>query len=190
MIHRVCTALLCVLAAAPLTAQAAREWSLREGGRLGFVASWEDSEFDGVFHRFDAVVAFDPADLAGSHLEVKVDVTSADTQSSDRDEAIGDPEWFDFKDHPQASFVTSSIGALADGRYEAKGPLTIKGVTREISFPFTWKEQNGAAELKGETVLLRTDFRIGEGEWAEDNTIGMNVRVLADLTLEEKPDAH
>jgi polyisoprenoid-binding protein YceI len=184
------TCLVCALAAAPApAAAAAHAWSLRDGGRLGFVASWEGSEFDGVFHKFDANVAFDPADLADSRFDIEVDVTSADTQSSDRDDALGDPEWFDFPHHPKASFVSSSIAAAGDGRYEAKGTLTIKGVSRDITFPFTWQEQNGAAELKGETTLLRTDFHIGEGEWAEDDTIGMKVRVLADLTFQAKSDA-
>ena len=190
MIPRIWTSLAFVFAATPLPAIAAHEWSLHKGGKLGFVASWEGSEFEGLFHRFDAAIVFDPADLAGSHFDVKVDVTSADTQSSDRDEGMADPEWFDFAHYPQATFVTSSIAALADGHYEAKGTLTIKGVSREVSFPFTWKEQNGAAELAGETVLVRTDFHIGEGEWAEDESIGMKVRVLANLKLDAKPDAH
>jgi polyisoprenoid-binding protein YceI len=190
MNQRIWTVLLPLLAATPLPAHAAHDWSLREGGKLGFVASWEGSEFEGVFHHFDAAVAFDPADLAGSHFEVKVDVTSTDTQSSDRDEGLADPEWFDFAHYPQATFVTSSIGALSDGRYEAKGTLTIKGVSREVSFPFTWREQDGTAKLQGETVLQRTDFHIGEGEWAEDDSIGMSVRVLADLTFGMKPDVH
>src|ERR1700752_5215158 len=86
-------ALVCACAPAPALA---RDWSVREGSRLGFTAAWEGADFDGVFHRFDAAIAFDPKDLAASRFDVKVDVTSADTQSSDRDEALADPEWFDY----------------------------------------------------------------------------------------------
>src|SRR5262245_51776467 len=179
--------LFCALCATvSLPAFAAREWTPREGGRLGFVASWEGIEFEGVFHRFDAAVAFDPTDLAGSRFEVKVDVTSADTQSSDRDEGLADPEWFDYAKFPQATFESSSIKSLGEGKYEAAGTLTIKGISHDITFPFAWEEHDRVAHLKGETMLKRTDYHIGEGEWAEDNTVGFDVRVNVDLTLEGK----
>ena len=161
-----------------------------DGGRIGFTASWEGSDFDGVFHRFDAAIAFDPEDLATSCFNVKVDVTSADTQSSDRDDALGDPEWFDFGKHPQATFVTSAFTAAGAGRYEAAGTLTIKGVSHELRFPFTWETHDGKAHLQGETTIVRTDFHIGEGEWSDGDTIGLDVRVHVDLSLAAQSDAH
>jgi polyisoprenoid-binding protein YceI len=185
MTHHLRKTLICAACAlASMPALAAREWTPRDGGRLGFVASWEGIEFEGVFHRFTAAVAFDPADLGSSRFDVKVDVTSTDTQSSDRDEGLADPEWFDYAKYPQATFVTSSIKPLGDGKYQAAGMLTIKDVSREISFPFAWEEHDGLAHLTGETVVKRTDYHVGEGEWAEDETVGYDVRVSVDLTLE------
>src|SRR5262245_52577827 len=187
MNHAVSKLLLVTACAAfALPAQAAHEWSVHDGSKLGFTASWEGIEFDGVFHHFDAAIAFDPADLASSRFDVKVDVTSADTQSSDRDEALADPEWFDYKQHPQATFVTSSFKAVDNGHYEAAGTLTIKGVSKDITFPFAWEEHDNMAQLQGETVVMRTDFHIGEGEWAEDDTVGYKVRVRINLTLDAK----
>jgi len=172
--------------AASIAAQATHEWSVHDGSKLGFTASWEGNEFDGVFHHFDAAITFDPADLAGSCFDVKVDVTSADTQSSDRDEGLADPDWFDYKQYPQATFVTSSFKAVDNGHYEAAGMLTIKGVSKEITLPFAWEEHDNMAHLQGETVVVRTDFHIGEGEWAADDTVGFKVRVRVDLTLDAK----
>jgi polyisoprenoid-binding protein YceI len=179
---------LCV--AASLPAQAARDWTVHDGSKLGFTASWEGIDFDGVFHHFDATIAFDPSDLASSRFDVKIDVTSADTQSSDRDEALADPEWFDYKGHPQATFVSSAFKAIDGGRYEATGTLTIKGVAKELSFPFAWEQQADTAHLKGETSVMRTDFHIGEGEWAADDTVGFKVGVRIDLTLDAKSNGN
>src|SRR5262245_30274225 len=158
----------CIVASLP--AHAARDWTVHEGGKLGFTASWEGIEFDGVFHKFDAAIAFDPADLAGSRFDVKVDVTSADTQSSDRDEGLADAEWFDYAKYPQATFVTTAFKAIDATHYEATGTHTIKGVSKDIALPFTWEEHDGMAHLQGETAVQRTDFHVGEGEWAEDDT--------------------
>jgi polyisoprenoid-binding protein YceI len=165
-------------------AAAAPAWRALDGGRIGFTASWEGSDFDGVFHHFEAAIAFAPDDLASSRFDVKVDVTSADTQSSDRDEALADPEWFDYAHHPQATFVASSFSTTGEGHYEAAGTLTIKGISHELRFPFTWDAHDGKAHLLGETTVVRTDFHIGEGEWADGDTIGLDVRVRVDLSLE------
>jgi len=178
----------CIVASLP--AHAARNWTVHENGTLGFTASWEGIEFEGVFHKFDAAIAFDPADLAGSRFDVKVDVTSADTQSSDRDEALADAEWFDYTKYPQATFVTSAFKAIDASHYEATGTLTIKGVSKDIAFPFTWEEHDGTARLQGETVVQRTDFQVGDGEWAEDDTVGFKVRVRIDLKLDAKADGN
>jgi polyisoprenoid-binding protein YceI len=178
-------ALIALLAAACASAPAlARDWTMRDGSKLGFTGSWEGAEFDGVFHKFAAAISFDPKDLATSRFDVKVDVTSADTQSSDRDEALADPEWFNFAKFPQAHFQTTGFKALEAGRFDVSGTLTIKDVSKPISFPIEWHEQGGSATLRGETTLLRTDFHIGEGEWAADETIGFKVRVRFELKLE------
>jgi polyisoprenoid-binding protein YceI len=178
----------CIFASLP--AQAARNWTVHEGGKLGFTASWEGIEFDGVFHKFDAAIAFDPADLAGSRFDVKVDVTSADTQSSDRDEALADAEWFDYPKYPQATFLTTAFKSIDAGHYEATGTLTIKGISKDIAFPFTWEEHDGMAHLQGDTTVQRTDFHIGDGEWAEDDTVGFKVSVHIDLKLDAKANGN
>jgi polyisoprenoid-binding protein YceI len=175
--------LLCAALAAAPAVLAARGWSVREGGTLGFTADWEGTGFDGVFHRFAAEIDFDPADLAGSRFDVTVDVTSADTRSSDRDEGLADPEWFDYAHFPRATFVTSAFRALGEGRFEATGMLTIKGISRELALPFAWEEREGVAHLRGEATLVRTDFRIGEGEWADGDVVGLTVLVKVDLEL-------
>lgn len=167
-------------------AHSAREWTVRDGSRLGFTASWEGVEFDGVFHRFDPVVIFDPGDLPGSRFDVKIDVTSADTRSSDRDEAMAGPEWFDYRRYPQSRFVTTGFDALeGGGRFQVSGTLSIKDVSKPISFPVQWEVDGANAMLRGETTLKRTDFHVGTGEWEFDGTVGFDVRVHFELRLEE-----
>jgi polyisoprenoid-binding protein YceI len=166
----------------------AEPWAIdRSASRLAFVATWEGSGFEGIFRRFEADIRFDPHRLAASGFDVTVDVTSADTNSADRDAALADPEWFFSERYPRATFVTSAIRSMGNGRYEADATLTIKGVSRSVVLPFTWRESGGRAEMDGEAVLHRTDFNIGEGEWAEGDVIGLDVRVRVDLALTQLP---
>ena len=175
---------LAALALACPPAFAATPWAIEsQESRLGFVATWEGTPFDGVFHRFRGAIDFEPTDLAGSRFDVKVDLSSADTRSADRDEALAGSEWFFTRRYPEATYVTSAFRDLGGGRFEAQGALTLKGVTRPVVLPFTWTEAGDAATLKGETRLVRTDFNVGEGEWKAGDVIGLEVRVVVDLRL-------
>jgi len=70
------------------------------------------------------------------------------------------------------------------------GELNLKGVKKEIALKFTWTQnQDGQTEVKGEARMLgkadikRTDFRIGDGMWSEDDSIGMEIVVKVNLLL-------
>ncbi len=180
--------LVCLLSG--LATQAlAGEWRVDpKASRLAFVATWEGTPFEGVFRRFDARILFDKAGPEIGRFEVTVDVTSADLDSEDLYEGMAGEEWFHFDRFPKARFVTTKIRALGNRRYEARGGLTLKGITRGIAFPFTWAESNGRAHMVGEARLRRTDFDIGTGEWSSGEEIGLDVRVLIDLTLERAGD--
>ena len=151
--------------------------------RLGFVGTWEGTPFEGVFHRFHADIDFDPDSLQRSRFDVQVAVGSADTESSDRDAELIGPTWFGAQAHPEARFVATAFRADGPGRYVAQGTLTLKGISRPLSLPFSWHAQGKAAVLDTEVVLRRTDFKVGEGEWASGETIGLDVRVVGHLSL-------
>jgi polyisoprenoid-binding protein YceI len=96
---------------------------------------------------------------------------------------MGRPAWFDFERFGAAGFVTTGFHRLGPDRYEAEGVLTIKGVSRPIALPFTWRQADGAARMHATVVLDRTAFGVGEGEFATGEEVGRDVRVDVDLLL-------
>jgi hypothetical protein len=42
--------------------------------------------------------------------------------------------------------------------------------------------------MEGTTVLRRTDFRLGEGDWASPDLVGIQVRIDARLSLQRTPE--
>ena len=49
------------------------------------------------------------------------------------------------------------------------GKLTIKNVTREISFPFTVEPREGGYLFNGEFKINRIDYEVGESSSVSDN---------------------
>lgn len=178
-----------LLFAAPIVL--ATPWQvIHEQSTLGFTATQTGSEFDGTFD-FNADMRFDRDGLGSSAFDVTVDVTSVDTGSRRRDQALADQAWFWFDKYPRARFRTKRIEHKEDDRFEAIAELTIKDITHEVTLPFTWKRNGDSAKLEGSVTATmqgglamdRTRWDVGTGEWSSGDTIGTRVDVRVDLLL-------
>lgn len=100
---------------------------------VGFVARHlVISKVRGSFRSFSGTVTIAENPLASS-VTASVDMTSVDTADENRDGHLRGADFFDVENHPVMTFVSS--GVVADGDdYTLNGDLTIKGVTRPVSF--------------------------------------------------------
>lgn len=128
-------------------------------------------------------VHFDPA---AGRLTVVIDMRSFDTGDSQRNQILAGKEFFDVAQYPQARFTASSMSRTASG-FRAVGALTLKGVTRTIVVPFTWRTADVGGRktglLTGRTTIRRLSFHIGEGQWHSTEWIGNAVTVRFELRL-------
>lgn len=87
----------------------------------------------GSFHKFEAQVQLDEADLTNSKLSVTIDAGSIDTRVADRDTHLRSADFLDVENHPNLTFVSKRIERAGDDTYKVVGDLTVRGVTREIT---------------------------------------------------------
>ena len=118
--------LLALLLAA--TGASAADYRAEAGSTLGFSASYQDEAFEGGFGKFTPAIRFDPADLAASRFDVRIDLSSAGTENADRDELLLGPDFFDASARPEARYVATRFRALGGNRYAADGQLSLRGV--------------------------------------------------------------
>lgn len=169
----------------PLTAHAASWRVVAEESSLGFRGTQAGMGFDGVFPVFDAAIEFDPARLDKARVAVTIDMTRAESGSAERDGALRQADWFDVARYPQARFAATTFRDLGNGHYEARGALTLKGVTRPVVLPFTLKIDGATARMDGGLTLDRHHFKVGEGQWASDQWVAREVVVTVKLTAQE-----
>ena len=153
-----------------------------ELSRISFAGTQTGDQFTGEFKRFSAVIQLDPNDLPNSHVEVTVDMSSADAMDEQRNQALPGSEWFGVSQFPTAVFRSETIKRLDDGKYEADGTLTIKDMTQDVALPFTLDIDGDKARAFGETSLMRNLFNVGTGEWADGKWVGLDVMVTFDIT--------
>jgi polyisoprenoid-binding protein YceI len=178
MILRIALLLTLMLPAAAL----ARAWKVDPAhSTLGFDGSYQGEAFHGTFKAFAADIRYDPADLAHAKFDVSVDMTSVDTQSSERDDTLAGSDFFDSGTWPKAHFVTESFSRAADGGVEARGSLTIRDRSQPVTLKVTFTPQGDNATLEVSTSLDRQAFGLGTS--ADWNDIGKTVTVAARLAL-------
>jgi len=131
-----------LLAAAPAATLA--QTYVVDPAHTSIVFSVKHLEFSytyGMFRKAEGRVEFDKDDPAACKFNLSVDVASLDTMNEQRDQHLRSEDFFDVDNHPKMTFVSTEVtkatGEEGQEVYQAKGALTVRGVTREVTMPMT-----------------------------------------------------
>lgn len=141
---------------------------------------------EGKFRRFSAQVSFDPAKPADGRASIEIDIASFDLGDADFNRETTKKEWFDAAKHPKATFVTTAIKPAGAGKFEAAGKLAIKGITRDVVAPVSFKAEGGQQVFEGVLPIKRLAFNIGEGEWKDTSTVADDVQIRFRIVTAKK----
>ena len=121
----------------------------------------------GLFGGITGTVTFDPLDIAHLSAEAEIDVNTLASGNKARDEHLLSPDFFDAAKYPKMIFKTNRVETKGDNRGKVFADLTIRGITRSISFeveclgpvksPFSGKSSIG---FRGTTKINREDYGI------------------------------
>lgn len=186
------TLALLAVAGTTLSAQSANEWKVdNTHTEVTFQVRHFFTPVTGKFDDFSVELAFNPEDLANSHVKAEIQVGSVDTNNEDRDGHLRTPDFFDAATFPTITFESTAIRAgMGENEYIATGDLTIKDVTRTIELPVTllgiadlpegMAQRMGVAQVASFEANLnidRRDFGVGTGGFAETAVIGGDVEI-------------
>jgi polyisoprenoid-binding protein YceI len=105
------------------------------------------------------------ASLVDGKLEGAAKVESISIRTPEQFRAhVLSAEFFDAENHPEITFVSSSVDVDGDGKVELKGDLTIKGITNPVTATGTWIAP--AADAFGSTrAHLNVEAVIDRTQW-------------------------
>ena len=141
-------ALLVLLSSTFVSAQT--NWKIGENYSVKFDGGDPSGEFRGL----KGAISFDPANLPASKFNVSITVASINTGNGMKNTHAKSAQWFDAAKYPTINFVSSSITKTATG-YEAKGMLSMHGVDKEITLPFTFNNNLFAGSFE----INRLDYK-------------------------------
>ena len=148
-----------------------------------FVSKQMGVAVNGGFGKFTSQISFDPAKPEAGKAQIDITLASIDAGSSEANDEVKGKSWFSVKEYPVATFVSSSLKPLGGNRYQATGRLTIKGKSRDVVVPFTVNPSGFNLLLDGAIPILRSQYGIGEGAWADPSVVADEVQVRFHFTL-------
>lgn len=150
---------------------------------ITFVSKQMNVPVEGAFGKFGAQIAFDPGKPEAGSARIEIELASIDAGGAEANDEIKGKSWFNVREFPKASFVSTSVKPLGGGRFETSGKMTIKGKTLEARAPFTLKQEKGVLVLDGTFPLKRLDYGIGSGIWSDTSVVADEVQVRFHFVL-------
>lgn len=147
---------------------------------VSFVGGSTIVDHEGKFTRYTASVDLDatePANLEKASITAEIDLTSAETDSKGLDGHLQKADFFNTASGSTATFASTSIVAKGDNMYDVTGDLTVKGQTKEITFP---------AEITADYLLAtyefpRKEWGVGNDQYKDkllDETVPVSVKLV------------
>jgi polyisoprenoid-binding protein YceI len=150
------------------------------GSKVRFVIKNFGINTGGTFEGLAGSVVFDPANLAGASFNVSVDAKSVDTDMEARDNHLRKEEYFDVEKYPKLSFRSTKITTTnKEGYLFMFGVITIKNISKEISFPFKQTSKDGGILFDGEFKLNRLDFSVGGKSFSMSDELNVELSICA-----------
>jgi polyisoprenoid-binding protein YceI len=134
----------------------------------------------GTFEGVSGNITFDAASLATANFTVSVDSKTVDTDMEGRDNHLRKAEYFDVEKYPKLSFRSTKITTTNKPEYlYMTGIITIKNVSKEISFPFSHTAKDDGIVFAGEFKINRREFGVGGQSFSLSDELTVNLLVFA-----------
>ena len=91
----------------------------------------------GTFSGTTGTLSFDQDDWSSALLEVHIPIATLNLGDVDWQEKILDPTFFNAKEFPEASFVSTQVQRTGENTAQVTGDLTLRGVTQPVTLTVT-----------------------------------------------------
>lgn len=158
--------------------------------RLGFVARHAMvTKVRGAFNEIAGTATIDGEDPSKSGASVTIEVSSIDTRNAQRDDHLRSNDFLDMANHPQVTFTSTGVEHAGGNDFTVTGNLTLRGVTREISFSLeyqgTAKDPFGNLRVgfEGSCEISRKDYGITYNAVLETGGVMVSDKIVLEFEI-------
>ena len=145
----------------------------------------------GQFMEFDGTMVADKVDFTDAKINFTVQTKSVNTNVDMRDQDLRSARFFDAEHYPQMSFKSTTFERQGNGKYVLQGYLTIKDVTKLVTFSITYRTTikdpwgNTRTGFRAELTIDRFAYHISFAETFGNNVLHVapDVKIILDTEL-------
>lgn len=154
--------------------------------KITFTSKLMGSKLSGGFGKFSGKVIFNADEPEKSKANLVIDIASFAAGGEELQEEAKGKDWFNAKSFPSANFVAESVKATGANTLEIRGSLTIKGKSVPVTIAAKYQVQGKQVIFDAAFQLLRLDYGLGAGNWADTSAVANEVPVNVHLVLNQK----
>lgn len=147
------------------------EWKVKEDV---YSVKFTGKKINGIFKGLKSSISFDEANPANSKITASIDATSANTGNGMKNKHT--KQGLGTEQYPQIKFESTSVSKKGDG-FEALGKLTIKDVTKDIAFPFTFTKNETGGVFAGKFSVVPKEYHVDKSGTPDVIEIELNIPV-------------
>jgi polyisoprenoid-binding protein YceI len=148
-------------------------------GSVAFVIENLGFDVKGSFAGLEGSLEYDENTPSASKFNVSVQASTVNTSNKTRDKHLRGEDYFHVTQHPLIKISSSKIAkSVTPGYLVFFGQLSMRGVTKDISFPFKAVAENDGYRFTGSFKIKRRDFGVG-GRSTVSNDVDIKLNVLA-----------
>ena len=139
----------------------------------------------GMFGASEGKIMWDDANPSKSSFDITVKTDSLNTMNKKRDDHLKGPDFFNVKQFPAITLKSKSIKKIEGKKYEVTADLTMRGVTKPVTFTFvqgnTGKDPWGNTRTGGEANFTVKRSNFGMSYMNKPGEIGDDVDMMIAL---------
>ena len=154
--------------------------------KITFTSKLMGSKISGSFGKFSGKVLFNSDEPEKSKANLIIEIASFNAGGDELQEEAKGKDWFSAKLFPTANYVSESVKSTGPSSLDVRGALTIKGKTVPVLIAVKYQSQGKQMIFDASFQVLRLDFGLGAGNWADTSAVANEVPVNVHLVLNQK----
>ena len=131
---------------------------------------------NGGFKAVTGTASWNGNDLTTLKISVEIDMKSTYTDTDKLTGHLKSPDFFDVANNPTSKFESTKVEKNGDA-YKITGKLTLRGNTKEVTFPAKIAVDGGNLTMSSDFKINRHDWGVSYGKGMVDDDVSLTVKV-------------
>jgi polyisoprenoid-binding protein YceI len=149
---------------------------------------FELSNIVGIFSGVTGEIVYDPAKPEASSVKASIPLAEVHTGVADFNDHLRSADFFDVARFPTATFTSSKVVAVGEGRLQVTGELAVRDIKREVTLDVKVNalkvhpmSQRASAGFEASTALKRTELGVGKYAPNVGDDVAISITVEASV---------